>query len=109
MAYDSGLYEILKDDLGERTDLVEKKMFGGIAFMLNGNMLCGIHKNGAMYRVGKDHETKALSLPGARKMDFTGRPMGGFIDASEDAMAEDDTRAELLRLALDFVSGLPPK
>ncbi|NDW52222.1 TfoX/Sxy family protein [Aliiroseovarius sp. PrR006] len=109
MAYDSGLYEILKDDLGDRPDLVEKKMFGGIAFMLNGNMLCGVHKVGAMYRVGKEHETQALALPGARKMDFTGRPMGGFIDAGEEAMADDDTRAELLRLAVDFVSSLPAK
>ena len=109
MAYDSGLYEILKDDLGERVDLVEKNMFGGIAFMLNGNMLCGVHKNGAMYRVGKEHEAEALALPGVRKMDFTGRPMGGFIDAGEEAMADDDTRAELLRLAVDFVSCLPAK
>ncbi|WP_298906379.1 TfoX/Sxy family protein [uncultured Aliiroseovarius sp.] len=109
MAYDSGLYAILKDDLGERPDLMEKKMFGGIAFMLNGNMLCGVHKDGAMYRVGKEHEAAALALPGARKMDFTGRPMGGFIDAGEEAMADDDTRAELLRLAVDFVSSLPAK
>lgn len=109
MAYDSGLYEILKNDLGDRPDMVEKKMFGGNAFMLNGNMLCGVHKGGAMYRVGKEHEAAALAPPGARKMDFTGRPMGGFIDAGEEAMADDDTRAELLRLAVDFVSSLPAK
>ncbi|SMR71903.1 TfoX N-terminal domain-containing protein [Aliiroseovarius halocynthiae] len=109
MAYDNGLYELLKDDLGDRPDMSEKKMFGGIAFMLNGNMLCGVHKNGAMYRVGKTHEAKALSLPGARKMDFTGRPMGGFIDAGEEAMSDDGTRAELLRLSIDFVTTLPAK
>lgn len=109
MAYDSGLYEILKDDLGDRPGLAEKKMFGGIAFMLNGNMLCGVHKEGAMYRVGKDHEAQALALLGARKMNFTGRPMGGFIDAGDEAMGDDATRAELLRLAVDFVSSLPAK
>ncbi|MCK0143694.1 TfoX/Sxy family protein [Aliiroseovarius sp. F20344] len=109
MAFDAGIYEILKEDLSGRSDLVEKKMFGGIAFMLNGNMLCGVHKNGAMYRVGKDNEAQALDLPGARRMDFTGRPMGGFIDAGDEALEDDATRAELLRLAIDYVGALPAK
>lgn len=109
MAYDEGIYELLKDDIGERPDISEKKMFGGLCFMLSGNMLCGVHKNGAMYRVGKDNEAAALALPGAGKMDFTGRPMGGFIDSGDVAIADDATRAELLRLALDFVGSLPAK
>ena len=109
MAYDEGLYELLKDDLVDVTGLAEKKMFGGIAFMLNGNMLCGVHKDGAMYRVGKENEAQALALPGAEPMGFTGRRMGGFIDAGPDAMADDAARAELLRLALDFVAALPAK
>ncbi len=109
MAIDQGIYEVLKDDIGALEGLSEKKMFGGIAFMLRGNMLCGVHKDGAMYRVGKDNEEAALALPGARKMTFTGRPMGGFIDATDDAMADDATRAELLRLSVDFVGALPAK
>ena len=83
MAYDEGLAQVLRDALTGTDGITEKKMFGGLCFMLNGNMLCGVHKDGAMYRVGKDHEDAALSLPGARKMDFTGRPMGGFIDAGD--------------------------
>lgn len=109
MAYDEGLYEQLRDDLSDLAGLAEKRMFGGVAFMLNGNMLCGVHKDGAMYRVGKDHEAAALRLPDVKRMDFTGRPMGGFIDAGADAMADDQTRAQLLRLAKDFVSTLPAK
>ncbi|MDE9449068.1 TfoX/Sxy family protein [Aliiroseovarius sp. Z3] len=109
MAYDEGLYELLKDDLAERQGLVEKRMFGGIAFMLNGNMLCGVHKDGAMYRVGKDNEAAALAVPGAKPMAFTGRRMGGFIEAGSEAMAADDARAALLRMALEYVTALPPK
>lgn len=79
MAIDQGIYEVLKDDIGALEGLSEKKMFGGIAFMLRGNMLCGVHKDGAMYRVSKDNEEAALALPGARKMTFTGRPMGASM------------------------------
>lgn len=109
MAYDEGIYELLKDDLSATHGLSEKRMFGGIAFMLNGNMLCGVHKDGAMYRVGKVNEAAALALPGAEPMAFTGRRMGGFIEAGPDAMADDDTRGDLLRLALEYVASLPAK
>ncbi|UWQ13026.1 TfoX/Sxy family protein [Aliiroseovarius sp. M344] len=109
MAFDEGLYELLKDDLADVHGLAEKKMFGGIAFMLNGNMLCGVHKDGAMYRVGKDNEPAALAVPGAAPMAFTGRRMGGFIDAGPETMADDAARGDLLRLALEFVAALPPK
>ena len=109
MAYDEGLYELLKDDLADLQGLEEKRMFGGVAFMLNGNMLCGVHMDGAMYRVGTENEAAALAVPGAKPMTFTGRRMGGFIDAGPEAMAAEDARAALLRLALEYVTTLPPK
>ncbi|MCK0138692.1 TfoX/Sxy family protein [Aliiroseovarius sp. F47248L] len=109
MAYDEGLYELLKDDLADLQGLEEKRMFGGVAFMLNGNMLCGVHMDGAMYRVGKENEAAALAVPGAKPMAFTGRRMGGFIDAGPEAMAAEDARAALLHLALEYVTTLPPK
>ena len=84
-------------------------MFGGLCFLQNGNMICGVHKNGAMFRVGKDNEASALTVTGARHMDFTGRRMGGFIDVDEDLMADDSRRGTLLRLATEFVATLPPK
>jgi len=109
MAYDEGLAELLRGDLAETAGIGEKRMFGGLAFMLNGNMLCGVHPGGAMFRVGKDNEPFALAIPGARAMAFTGRQMGGFVDVDDEAMADDTRRARLMNLALDFVRALPAK
>ncbi len=109
MAYDEGLAEILRGDLADEDGVTEKKMFGGLCFMLNGNMLCGVHKGGGMFRVGKDNHARALQIDGAQEMAFTGRPMGGMVDVSDAAMADDARRAQLMALARDFVDGLPAK
>ena len=84
-------------------------MFGGLCFLLDGNMLCGVHKGGGMFRVGKDNEAAALAVPGAGPMTFTGRRMGGMVDVTDAGLADDAARAEWLRLARDFVGGLPAK
>ena len=86
-----------------------KRMFGGVAFMLDGNMLCGVHPGGAMFRVGKDNEEFALAIPGAEAMEFTGRKMGGFVDVDPDGLADDVRRGRLMALAFDFVATLPAK
>lgn len=109
MAYDEGLAEIMRGDLASLAGISEKKMFGGIAFMLNGNMLCGVHKGGGMFRVGKDNEGEALALEGAGPMEFTGRRMGGMVDVTDEALVDDTTRAALMALSLDFVKALPAK
>lgn len=109
MAYDPGLAQILRDDLATQEGISEKRMFGGIAFMLNGNMLCGVHQGGGMFRIGKDNEAAALAIEGAREMDFTGRRMGGFIDVSDALIEDEDRRGALMALAFDFVSALPAK
>jgi len=109
MAYDEGLAELMRGDLAERGGIAEKRMFGGMAFMLDGNMLCGVHPKGAMFRVGKENEAFALAVPGTRPMDFSGRPMGGFVDVDDECLADDARRERLMALALDFVAGLPPK
>lgn len=109
MAYDDGLAELLRSDLIDIDGISERKMFGGLCFMLNGNMLCGVHKNGGMFRVGKDNEARALDIPGAGPMQFTGRKMGGMIDVSDTLLADDTARAKCLELALDFVAPLPAK
>jgi len=109
MAYDDGLAQMLRDDLAEIDAITEKKMFGGLCFLLNGNMLCGVHSKGTMFRVGKEHETKARAIDGAGPMQFTGRKMGGMIDVTEEATADDTRRGEWLRLALDFAGSLPAK
>jgi TfoX N-terminal domain len=108
MAWDEGLAQLLRDDLADET-VVEKKMFGGLAFLLNGHMVCGIHKGGAMFRVGKPNEAAALTVAGASSMQMSGRPMPGMIGCTDDASADDRRRGKLMSLALGFVKSLPPK
>src|SRR5687768_1298176 len=97
MAYDEGLAERIREGLGPREGLTEKKMFGGIAFMLNGNMICGIVKDELMVRVGPDGHDAALEKSGARPMDFAGRPMRGMVYVEPAAIA----KAEALGAWLD--------
>lgn len=109
MAVDEGMVALLRDDLIDCSGLAEKRMFGGLCFMLNGNMLCGVHKGGGMFRVGPDNEAAARAIDGAGPMDFTGRPMKGFVNVTDEGLADDARRAEWLRLALDYVGAMPPK
>ena len=109
MAVDEGLVEILREDLTHTVNITEKRMFGGLCFMLNGNMLCGVHKNGGMFRVGKELEAEALAIEGARPMDFTGRPMAGFIDVEDDLLGDDTRRHKMLALAQAYVGAMPAK
>jgi hypothetical protein len=109
MAYDEGLAQTFRDALADRSGVSERKMFGGLCFMLNGNMLCGTYRDGGMYRVGKGNEAAALALPHVRPMTMTGRPMPGLVDVDRIAIDDDALRGQLMRLALDFVEALPPK
>lgn len=108
MAWDEGLAQLMRDDLAGEP-VTERKMFGGLAFLLHGHMICGIHKGGAMFRVGKPNEAAALTIDGASPMMFTGRPMSGMIDLSDPATGDDARRGRALALALGFVKALPPK
>ena len=109
MAYDEGLAELLRSDLADQDGITEKKMFGGLCFLRYGHMVCGVHKGGAMYRVGKDNEADALQIEGAGPMTFTGRKMGGMIDVTDEGLADDAARGQWTALALGFVRTLPPK
>lgn len=109
MAFDEGLAELLRSELDDLPGITEKKMFGGLCFLQHGHMVCGVHKGGAMFRVGKTRENEALAIEGARPMDFTGRVMGGFVDVSDEAVAEDDARHRWMQMALENVADLPPK
>lgn len=109
MAIDEGLTTLLREDLADTPNITEKKMFGGICFMMNGNMLCGVHKEGGMFRVGKELEATALQIDGATPMNFTKRPMPGFIDVDDDLMGDDERRVALLKLAMTYVGAMPPK
>ena len=109
MAYDQALAEVMRDALSDTPGIVEKKMFSGLCFMMDGNMLCGVHKGGGMFRVGKDNVEAALAIEGARPMDFTGRPMKGFVDVTDEVLDDDNRRATLIALAKDFVGAMPAK
>ena len=109
MAHDPHLAALLREALKGRTGVTEKNMFGGVCFLLNGNMLAGVANNGSfMFRVGKDQEAEALARPGTRPMDFTGRRMGGLIWVEADA-AIDAGLKDWLDFTARFVGGLPPK
>jgi TfoX/Sxy family transcriptional regulator of competence genes len=110
MAYAEALAERIRDVLADKGDRVrEQKMFGGIAFMVDGHMTIGVVKDELMARVSADGEDDALAQPHARTMDVTGRPMTGFIQvAAVGVAADDDVRAWVDR-ALAFTTTLPPK
>ena len=105
MAYDEGLAETFRAALAGRPGVSERRMFGGLAFMLDGNMLCGTYRDGGMYRVGKANEAAALALPHVRPMTMTGRAMPGLVEVDREAIADPELRGQLLGLALDFVGG----
>ncbi len=109
MAYDTTVADRLRQVLGNRKDIVEKKMFGGIAFMLCGNMLCGVNKGALMARVGPDQYLQALARPHAREMNFTGRSLKGFVYVDSDGFNTDQTLQEWLDLCENFVGSLPDK
>ena len=98
--------KLLHDD----PNISERKMFGGVCFMLNGNMLCGPSKTGnLMLRVGKELEAEARAKPHTREMDFTGRAMKGFVYVTEDGFQNDDDLRQWIAFATRFVGALPAK
>lgn len=109
MAYDEKLADRIRQALGRRAGLTERKMFGGLAFMLRGNMCCGVLGDDLMLRVGPERYDDALARPDARPMDFTGRPMKGMVYVEARAI---DTHAKLRRwmeVAIEFAGSLPAK
>ncbi len=108
MAYDAALTARVRDTLGEGRPITEKPMFGGICFLLNGNMLCAVSKNHCMFRVGKEREAEALARRGAEIVSMGGRRKGGLVWV-EAAACEGHSLGEWLSLAEAFVGALPAK
>ncbi|WP_108814297.1 TfoX/Sxy family protein [Loktanella sp. Alg231-35] len=109
MAYDAGYATLMRETLGDEPGLSEKKMFGGLCFLKDGNMICGVHQGGGMARVGKAAEPEALRIDGITPLSFTGRKMGGMVDVSEDVLGDDESRAQIVAMALEYARSLPPK
>ncbi len=108
MAYDEALAQRIREVLGDGPDISERKMFGGIAFMSGGNMVCGVVRNDLMVRVGPDAHDRALAQPQTRPMDFAGRPMKGMVYVSPAGVKDDSLRLWVER-GLRFAESLPAK
>ena len=109
MAFDEGVAERIREVFAGRYDIEEKKMFGGLAFMHNGHMCVGVVNDTLMARVGPEQYPKALKLPHAREMDFTGKPLKGFIYvAPEGFEADKDLQAWIARCE-GYTASLSPK
>lgn len=109
MAYDEHLAERISRIVDGTLGLSEKKMFGGIAFMKHGLMFCGIVKDELMVRVGPDEYENALARPHTRPMDFTGRPMKGYVYVAKAGLRTEAALSGWIKRGLDFVATLPEK
>lgn len=108
MAYDERLAERARAILKGQRALAEKKMFGGLAFLSNGKMFAGILKNDLVVRVGPEAHDASLKEPHTRPMDFTGKPMKGYVFVSPDGIKTTAHLRKWLMKGLDFVASVPP-
>jgi len=109
MSYDEKLAQRVRKILAARNGVSEKKMFGGLAFMLNGSMFCGVIKEDLVVRVGPPGHEAALKLPHARPMDFTGRPLTGYVYVAPAGCQNKSALEKWVRWGADFVSTMPAK
>ena len=109
MARDAGLEELVREHLAGEAGIAEAPMFGGLAWLLRGHLLCGARADGMLVRLGKGGDAWALALPGIAPMVMRGRPMRGWVRAGPEAFGHDALRRQLLDAALAFARTLPPK
>lgn len=109
MAFDEGLAQRVREALAERHDVAEKKMFGGLCFLVGGHMAAGIVGDELMLRVGPAAYDETLALPHAREMDFTGRALRGMVYVSVEGLETDDALGDWLGRGVAFAASLPPK
>jgi hypothetical protein len=109
MAYDEGLAQRIHELLSDRPELVEKKMFGGVGFMLQGNMACGVNQDDLIVRVGPDKYETAVIRPHTKPFDFTGRPMKGWVMVGPEGYASDADLKDWVAQGVEFALSLPPK
>ena len=109
MAYDEGLAERIRSVLKDHRFVTERKMFGGIAFLRKGHMFVGVSDSSLMARVGKDNYSDSLARKHVREMDFTGRPLQGYVFVDAEGLK---TAAQIrfwIERCQSFVATLPPK
>jgi len=109
VAYDEGLASRLRDLIGAEPGLTEKKVFGGLAMMLDGNMAVGVHGAGLIVRADPGRQEELLAEPGARVFDLSGRPMKGWLAVEPDGCAEDVDPRRWVDRGVAYARSLPPK
>ena len=106
MAYDEKLADRIRKTIGKNKNVTEKKMFGGLSFMLHGKMFCGVLKEDLVLRISHDEYEDALKKPNIRPMDFTGRPMKGFIYVNPNGCKSDKDIKQWVDLSLKFAKSI---
>jgi TfoX/Sxy family transcriptional regulator of competence genes len=109
MAFNESLAARVREALGGHNGLTERKMFGGLAFLLNGNMCCGVVKDRLMLRLGEDGAAEALNEPHTHVMDFTGRPMKSMVYVEPSGLSSEAALRKWVRRAVAHASLLPAK
>jgi hypothetical protein len=109
MAYDEGLAQRVREVLEGQPGLEEKKMFGGVGFMLQGNMACGVLGEDLIVRVGPGRYEQALGRPQTRVFDMTGRPMKGWVMVAAGGYESEEDLAGWVRQGVDLALSLPAK
>lgn len=109
MAYDERLAERIRRVLPGDVSVRERKMFGGLAFMLDGHMACGVMGPDLMLRIGTGPSERALAEAHVRRMDFTGKPLKGFVYVAPEGVASEETLRRWVEQAAAFAATLPPK
>jgi TfoX/Sxy family transcriptional regulator of competence genes len=109
MAFDEALAERIRQRLARRKNVEEKKMFGGVGFLFNGNLLVGVWKDSLCVRLGPDQAEEALLEPHVEEFDITGRPMKGWVLVEPDGFKADAQLSDWIGRAMKFVKTLPAK
>jgi len=109
VAYDEAVALRVRSVLKSRKGIFERKMFGGIAFFLNGHMCCGVLKKNLVLRLGEKEALKALGESHTHVFDFTGRPMKSIIYVNALGFQQESQLRSWVKRAVDFVRTLPPK
>jgi hypothetical protein len=109
MAFSEQLAERIRQGLARRKGIEEKKMFGGVGFLLNGNLLVGVWKDSLIVRLGPDEGDEALKEPHVKEFDITGRPMKGWVLVGPEGVEGDDELSGWVQRAMKFVGKLPAK
>lgn len=109
MAYNESLAQVIREVTTGTKNLVEKKMFGGIAFLLNGNMSVGVHKDSLVVRVDKSNHEKLLAKPHVKEFDITGRTMKGWLMVLPEAHLDEKVLKQWIKKGIEFAGTLPKK